>query len=290
LIFLPLHYEMVQWQEDQGRLALTEGSSPESIFRSVETMAFSIRRLVVPCLLTNAEVAVEDGRIYRRIMQIVSELWRSPYYRRHMKMEVGVLVDQFALRILRLGPQIFAPGLMGALDNKNANESVSIGSMSAPNESKSELKTPLLSQQIDLLFEVKRWFESDMDAVEFFLNFDTNMWSHDGVMGQMLPGTQWRLCQQLCGAICTIAEQSGDLLSQQINASRMSNTIPPPSPTAATAAVFFASEAPLDGSPENTAKMVREGSRHLQRAAFEAIAQILKVSLANYRLCFVFFV
>jgi len=110
-------------------------------------------------------------------MQIVSELWRSPYFRRHMKMEIGVLVDQFALRILRLGPQIFAPGLMGALENKNknSNESVSVASLTAPHEVKTQLETPLLSQQIDLLFEIKRWFDSDMAAVEFFLNFDTNM-------------------------------------------------------------------------------------------------------------------
>lgn len=269
---------IVEWQKDQGRLGIEAGSSQGSVSRAAETMAFSIRRLVVPCMLTNTEYAVEDGRVYRRVMQIVSELWRSPCYRRHMKMELGVLVDQFALRILRLGPQIFAPSLMGALENQNPNESVSIGSFSATNEIKAELKTPLLSQQIDLLFEIRRWFESHMDAVEFFLNFDTNMWSHEGVMGQMLPGTRWRLCQQLCGAICTIAEQSGELLSQQIKASRMSNTIPPPSPTATTASVFFATDAPLDKSPENADKMMREGSRHLQKAAFEAIAEVVKVS------------
>jgi hypothetical protein len=266
-----------QWERDQARLGLKESSIHISVVRAVETMAFSIRRLVVPCLLTNTEFAIEDGRVYRRVMQILSVLWCSRYYRRHMKMEIGVLVDQFALRILRLGPQIFAPGLMGVLEKKNSNESVSIGSLAAPNETKSELKTPLLSQQIDLLFEIKRWFDADMAAVEFFLNYDTNLWSHEVAMGQMIPGTHWRLCQQLCGAICTIAEQSGELLSQQIRASRISNTIPPPSPTAATASAFFSSEAPLDGSPEEADKTMREGSRHLQRASFEAVSQILKV-------------
>ena len=277
-----LNHFIVEWDKDQGRQGVKEGLAPESVFRAVETMAFSIRRLVVPCLLTNTEFALEDSRVYRRIMRIASELWRSPYYRRHMKMEVGVLVDQFALRILRLGPQIFPPGLMGALEDKNSNESVSVGSFPGPNEMKPYFKAPLLSQQIDLLFEISRWFSSDMDAVEFFLNFDTNLWSHEGVIGQMLPGTQWRLCQQLCGAICTIAEQSGELLSQQIRASRMSNTVPPPSPTAATAAVFFSSEMPIDGSQENRDKVMREGSRHLQQAAFDAIAQILKVSSTGY--------
>jgi hypothetical protein len=190
-----------------------------------------------------------------------------------MKMEIGVVINHFALRILRLGPQIFSPDVMGALENKALHDTAASSSVV------SQSKVPLLSQQIDLLFEISRWFNSNSsDAVEFFLNFDTDMSSHESVMSQMLPGTQWRLCQHLSGAICTIAEESGDLLCQQIRASRVSNSVPPPSPTAATAAVFFSSQLPLEGSGEVAEKMMREGSRHLQQAAFDALTRFLKVS------------
>jgi hypothetical protein len=192
-----------------------------------------------------------------------------------MKMEIGVVINHFALRILRLGPQIFSPGIMGALENSKVSNS-----SAAPLSPKNQSKVPLLSQQIDLLFEIRRWFNSNSsDAVDFFLNFDTDTSSQDSVMSQVLPGTQWRLCQHLCGAICTIAEQSGDLLCKQIRASRMSNTAPPPSPTAATAAVFFSSQTSMEGSTEDAEKMMREGSRHLQQAAFDALTQILKVRI-----------
>jgi hypothetical protein len=271
-----LHHFVIQWQDDQKHMGGSVGLSSVGNFPAVETMAFSIRRLVVPCLLTNTESCLEDGRVFRRIMRIVSELWRSPYYRRHMKMEIGVVVNHFALRILRLGPQIFSPGIMGALENSKASNNA------APSSPKNQSKVPLLLQQIDLLFEVRRWFNSNSsDSVEFFLNFDTDMSSHESVMSQMLPGTQWRLCQHLCGAICTIAEQSGDLLCKQIRASRMSNTVPPPSPTAATAAVFFSSETSLECSTEDAEKMMREGSRHLQQAAFDSLTQILKVRIES---------
>lgn len=268
-----LHHFINQWKDHQRRVGGSVALSSADHLPAVETMAFSIRRLVVPCLLTNTESCLEDGRVFRRIIRIISELWRSPYYRRHMKMEIGVVINHFALRILRLGPQIFSPDIMGALENK------ALHGTAASSSAVSQSKVPLLSQQIDLLFEISRWFNSNSsDAVEFFLNFDTDMSSHESVMSQMLPGTQWRLCQHLSGAICTLAEESGDLLCQQIRASGVSNTVPPPSPTAATAAVFFSSQLPLEDSGEVAEKMMREGSRHLQQAAFDALTHFLKVS------------
>ena len=53
------------------------------------TMAYCIRRLVVPTLLSNTAVGLEDIKIFRRIMKIVTKLWCSKHFRQQIKIEIG---------------------------------------------------------------------------------------------------------------------------------------------------------------------------------------------------------
>ena len=110
---------------------------------SVSSFTFCICRLVVPCLLTNTPEALDDPRIFRRIIQIIAIFWRSSIYRKVMKLELSILFNHFILKLLEVGPQIlFQSG-------KN--------------------RTYLFAQQIELLKELKCWFSTDTDRL-LYLN------------------------------------------------------------------------------------------------------------------------
>lgn len=246
---------------------------------SVKTMAYTIRRLVIPCLLSNTMSGLENSRVFRRMIQIVTELWSSPHYRHHMKMELGVLIEHFVLKMLRLGPQVLPPKRLRDLGNRvNSSESSML----------EDISSSLLPHQLSILTEVQRWFSSDpTDTLELFLNFDIG----DAYVGQshvrMLPSAYWKICQQLCGALCTLAEQCGEIIGEQIRATRFSSGVVGggygaagnhhSSSLAVSHAVSHNHQAiAVRGEDLNEMKQVREGARLLQERSFEVISQIVK--------------
>lgn len=238
--------------------------------KAIQIMVFSVRRLVVPCLLTNTASGLQDARIFRRMMQIISTLWQTPLFRRHLRMELGVLIEHFALGVLQLDPQILAPHRMNELNpytNDVASDPLNFG----------DIVEPLFRQQIDLLFEIKRWFKGDgQDIVELFLNFDTDISSSFEGPNQLIPGTQWKLCQQLCGSTCSLTQKSSDFIAQQAKESQSSNT-GPISPSNADS-VISPNFMP-DATPNNDAievELLHLRARQLQKAAIETASEMMK--------------
>jgi hypothetical protein len=154
---------------------------------SVTTMTYAVRRLVVPTLLSNTSAAIEDYRVYRRVLQIVSQLWCNPYYRSHMKIDLAILIEHFVLKVLCLSPQVHF--------NKLDEHSTTSGGMPS-----------LLQQQLDVLDELKTWFSSNSTGVlDLHLNYDNH---------GMLPVSCCRLMSKICEALSTLAEQSGAIISE----------------------------------------------------------------------------
>ena len=223
--------------------------------QSFDTLAFTIRRMVVPCLLSNTRAGLEDPNIFRRVIHIVTELWTSPVYRKNCKVELGVLMDHFALKMLQMGPQLFASK---KLDLHSDRAHIS-----------------LLDQQLELLREVKNWFSGDpKDVIEVYLNYDTDIASQITGPIQLLPGTQLKIFQRLCGGLSNIAEQCGEIIGNQIleNQSKILSTTDKVAEHLSTSV--------LDSIDENNADIdksaVRESARLLRKASLEAILQIVK--------------
>jgi len=173
---------------------------------SIARMAYAIRRLVVPCILSNTSAGLEDIQIFKRMMNVVSELWNSKHYRKHIKIELGVLIEHFVLKFLRLGPQVVPPTRL------------SLKPMAISNN----IKSSLFLHQLVVLSEVGIWFSSDpRDILELFLNFD----QVDATTSQnhihLLPSSHWKITQQLCGTICNLTEQCTELVSEQIRLTRI---------------------------------------------------------------------
>ena len=104
--------------------------------RSSEVMGFQIRRLVVPCILANVSFALQDHRIFTKIMWIISLLWKN--WRSHTHLEFAILVEQFVIPIM------------------NA---------STPNQIQPIFQTIVIQ-------EVVGWFDQSSLLVEMFVNFD----------------------------------------------------------------------------------------------------------------------
>jgi len=66
--------------------------------------AYTLRRILVHSLLQNLPSGLDDARVFRRLLGVVTGLWTQ--FRRYLKVEIVVLVEYFMLRILRLGPQV----------------------------------------------------------------------------------------------------------------------------------------------------------------------------------------
>jgi hypothetical protein len=238
-----LHFFLEKWgyQQDSSQV---RGSSSGS--RSVSTFAFCVRRLVVPCLIFNTKEALEDSRIYRRVLRIFGVLWCLPVYRNNMKLEIGILFEHFVLKILQLGPQFASKA------NKSKGFSPS-----------------LLEQQIDLMKELKTWFSGDSrDLLELYINFDTDT-SSQVVSGpiELLSGIQWNLFQRLNASLCSIVEQCGEFIGNQIEHSQsMSST---------------KGEAERAEPEEGESDVILQAAaQRLRKSALEAIAQLVK-SLAQ---------
>ena len=236
-----IHFFLEKWADARDFLKV-----PGS--RSAETFVFCVRRLVVPCLLFNTEAALNDPRIFRRTIRIVGVLWCSPLYRSKMRLELGILMEHFVLKILQLGPQF-------------------------PTKSSETIETtpPLLEQQIDLMKEITIWFAGDSrDLLELFLNFDTKTNTQDGQM-ELLSGIQWEVCQRLIASLCIIAEQCSEFIGQQIRESQSMSSVPSPKEEAEAREAYCG---------ESSMTLAREGAQRLRKATLEAISQMVR-SLAE---------
>jgi hypothetical protein len=236
--------ELLKFFLDTWEMGLAPQEVPGS--RSLATFAFSVRRLVVPCLLTNTAECLDDPRVFRRIIQIVGTLWCSKFYRNHMKLEIGIMFDHFVLRILKLGPQI----LFKSRDDNDM--------------------TYLFAQQLELMKELKNWFSGDSDALlELFLNFDTEYGTHQVVGAkELLSGIQWRICEQLCSSLCILSEKTTEFLGEQIRESQ------------STSAVEILTKGENEKSQRyegvSTITLSRESARRLRQGALDTISQIVK--------------
>ena len=237
---LLLHF-LEFWSDEQ------EAENQVETTQAVDTLVYSTRRLVAPCLLWNTKACIQNPQVFRRVIGVISELWCSPIHRRACNLELMVLMDQFALRILGLGAEL--------VSTSSANQTV------LP-----LTKTSLLCQQVDLMREIKNWFSNDAtDVIELYLNFDTDVPTQIAGSIQLLSGTKWKIFQRLCAALSEIAEQCGETIGQHIreNQSKIQEEN----------SIWLENEDLLD-SLEN--RMQRDSAKLLRKTSLEAILQIVK--------------
>lgn len=254
-----LHHFLRNWAKVAKSMHSKEmKAAKEGIQRSdspsMATMAYAIRRLVVPCLISNTRAGLDDIKIFRRVMKIVSELWCNNLIRKHMKIEIGVLIEHFVLKFLRLGPQVLIPKRLS----------------SRPSSTLDEMSVALLPQQVCIVNEIKAWFLTEpRDILELYMNFDQVDAESAKRHFSLLPSSHWKITQQLCGAICTLAEQCTEIVSDQIRLTRID-----------LAEMDTQSSSAQDGHHSEVdlreMTLVREGARYLQEKCFEAMAQIVR--------------
>jgi hypothetical protein len=242
---LLLHF-LEFWSDEREALKSISSCGKLESLKSINTLIYSIRRTVVPCLLWNTRPSLENPQIYRRVIRLVSELWCSPVYRTHCKVELGILIEHFALKILELGPQC---------------QYIHSGERGI---------NSLLSQQIELIGEIKNWLAGDpKDVIEMYLNYDTDI--TEEVTGQFhfLPGTRWQIFQRLCGSLSCIAETCGELIGNQIIQNQ--------------SIILSLADKSHHLSSRDDAKRdaiekadLREAARVLRKVSLDAISQIVK--------------
>ena len=277
-----LNHYMTSFRHCVVKASLLDGpEAAEHQRESSETLIYAMRRLVVPCLLTNTIQGLQDARVFRRVIHIISEAWKVPMFRKRMKVELGVVIDQFALRLLNLGPQLLPPEQMH-MSNQAGSDSIQ------PLDSALQIFVePLFNQQVDILFEINRWFQGDARSlVEFFLNFDTDIsLQSEGSNHWMPAGNQSKLCERLCGSICLVAEQSGNVIANQIKESHATNE-GPLTPTSASSSDFSFKATHRNGKDKDKKDTKKEAeavivaarlaARQLQSGSFTAAAQIAR--------------
>jgi hypothetical protein len=241
------------WSDEQeavGGMAMT--NDYEEIV-SIQTLAFAVRRTVVPCLLWNTRPGLENPQIFRRVIRIVSELWCSPVYRKHCKVELGILFEHFAVRMLELGPQCIPANRV---------------------ELHPGTSVLFLSQQIELIGEIKNWFMNDpKDVIEMYLNYDTDISSE--VLGpkELLHGTRWQIYQRICSGLSNIAEQCEELIGDQIRQNQTMILTGSSKSKIAKSEEISLEEGKIDNSDRAA---TREAARALRKISLECIAQIAK--------------
>jgi hypothetical protein len=182
-----------------------------------------------------------------------------------MKAEIGVLVEHFALRMLQLGPQLLP---LNRLETNGKGNSAGLVD---------DLSPSLLPQQVELVMAIKRWFSGPpTDLVELYLNFDTNIEGQVNGPIQIMPGTQWKVCQQLCALLSSIAEHCGEILGEQVRFSHVPGSSPLPKAVATFGELYDQTGTTGNGLAEMSS--LRENARLLRQVTLEAIAQIGKVS------------
>ncbi|KAL7563343.1 hypothetical protein ACA910_014187 [Epithemia clementina (nom. ined.)] len=244
---LLLHF-LEYWNDEQeavGEMLLQRTHSGRPF--STDTLAYAVRRMVVPCLLSNTRAALLDKDIFRRVLRIVSELWRSPINRSHCKAELGVLIDHFCVHFLLLGPRL----------KPDSRYRLAFG----------ENTVSLYGHQLEILRQLKSLFHADpKDVILMFLNYDTDLATDASGSLQPMPGTRWKLFQRLCSAISLITEQCGEVIAQQIEEHR--------------AKLHSIEDGPPEPDPEDLSNAekgaLRESARKLRTASLECIAAIVR--------------
>jgi hypothetical protein len=233
------------WRDEQKAIAEVASNTVSVISsRDVDILTFSVRRMVAACLLWNTEASHESQLVYKRVFRIVSEIWCSPMHRKRCKVEIGILVEHFAVRILEVGPQFLKVN--------------------------GEQNPGLYFQQTELLKELKKWFaQCPIDVVEFFLNYDTDLSLKRVGSGQHLPDTKLMLLQRISLGLCGIAEistrftgqhtQTNRSLKDRISCERVDHNILPES--------LHATE---------TENKTRESATTLRALSLDTISQIVK--------------
>lgn len=255
-----MHHFLHQWGKTckynnaLEKMATKEGRQIEDS-SSLSTMAYTVRRLIIPCLLSNTRSGLDDIKVFRRMMKIVTMLWCNRILRRHIKIEIGVLIEHFVLKFLRLGPQVLPPKRLSKTRSSALND----------------MTVSLLPQQVCIVTEMKSWFISEpRDILELYMNFDQVDAQSSKAHFSLLPSTHWKITQQMCGALCTLAEQCTDIVSDQIRLTRID--------LAEVDSQSAGVNPTLQHTEEDLREMtlVREGARYLQEKCFDTIAQIVR--------------
>ena len=150
-------------------------SLPES---ATTTMGYAIRRLVSPTVLSNTSASIEDDRVFRRIIRIVSQFCRCRFYRRQMKVEIGILFEHFILRILALGPQV---------DSESSTSDI----------------PPLFHQQLDVLDVIISLSNEPGFILDLFVNYEEV---------EILPSAYLKLFHKLVETLSSLSEQCGSII------------------------------------------------------------------------------
>ncbi len=100
-----------------------------------KVMGYQIRRLVIPTLLNNVNYALQDNRVFSKILQIISALWKN--WRVHIRIEFAILTEQLVIKILNASTFKIRPMF-----------------------------------QMAVLQEVVTWFDQPHLLVEMFVNYD----------------------------------------------------------------------------------------------------------------------
>mmetsp|Transcript_28430 Transcript_28430/g.34635 ORF Transcript_28430/g.34635 Transcript_28430/m.34635 type:complete len:1081 (-) Transcript_28430:82-3324(-) len=199
-------------------------------------LSYTIRRLVVPCLLSNMASGIDDPRVFRRIVSVISCLFQ--HFRTHLKIELAVLIEHFFLQFLRLGPQVRS----GYYQRKTSHSR----------------RSSTYDQQLLILKELSHWFTYFPHAtLSLYLNYDQN---DSGVITQ----TQNRIFTNICSTIVTFSEQCGDILTEQINKTRISSD-----------SNNRGSAVGHGDDGEEMAK-VRDAARKLQNRSLETVVAVMK--------------
>lgn len=161
-----------------------------------------------------------------------------------MKLELGILVDQFVIRVFKLGPQI-----LFREQTKNTDDS-----------------TYLFAQQIEILKTLLIWFSDPRGVLELFLNYGVDV--DDEALGSpssedFLSGGRWKIAQQLCAVLCDIAEKCGEFIARQIRES-----------SAMTHSHCGEDVEVLEGMSDTT--LARESARRLRKASLAVIERIIR--------------
>ena len=207
----------------------------------IPTMIYVIRRLVPPLLLSNTSSAIEDCRVYRRVVRIITQLWCNDFYRREMRLELAVLIEHYILKVLCIGPQLTSNEGSGGTDSK------------APGDMPS-----LCQQQLDVLQDIKVWFSNNR-AVALYVNYD----NQGDDMNMLLPPAYLKLVNKLTQALSTLAEQCGAIISEHGQFASITNS-------------DHVSPQRCANSLRDDGNSSREGAQLLRRKAFDALTAIAK--------------
>jgi len=150
-------------------------------------LVYAMRRLVVPCIIGNTSLSQEDPRTFRRCIVIINSFLTKPSYRKHLKIELGVLIDLYVLFLLRPGPRFSrAMGFCRCVQ---------------------------FEQQVDALSLVGHWLGNRTLLVEMFYNFDAE---NEDTASWNFAATKKDIVGQLFAVLCTLAGKSSKVISDNL--------------------------------------------------------------------------